>query len=118
MFASGPLPPPGDVLGGKLRRIVGRADKHRTGVAHRVVNSEGNGHPEALGAKIVIADRRGLQAPHLAGIFEVSNQFFLFGIHADDRQAPLEKLPFLLGHIGELLVPAWAFRRQPLGIGM
>jgi hypothetical protein len=71
-----------------------------------------------LGAKIVVADRRGLLAPHLARIFVVPNPFFLFGIHADDRQAPLEKLPFLLGHIGELLVPAWAFRRQPLGIGM
>jgi hypothetical protein len=31
-----------------------------------------------LGTKIVVADRRGLLAPHLARILEVPNQFFLF----------------------------------------
>src|SRR4030095_16849620 len=76
------------------------------------------GHPDSLRAKVVIVDWSSLLAPNPSRILEVADQFFLLRIDADDRQAALEELFFLLCHIGELLIALWAIDRERLCTGM
>src|SRR5215210_2094732 len=69
-------------------------------------------------AKVMVVDRSGFPAPDPAGVFEATDQLFLFGIDTDDGQAALEELLFLLGHINKLLVALRALAGEPFGVGV
>ena len=66
----------------------------------------------------MVLDGGRLEAPDPAGIFEVADQFFLFGIHADNGQRAADKAFFLPGDALELLVTLWMRCGKGFGVGM
>ena len=111
-------PPAGDIVGGEFGCVVRCADKHRTLIADRIVNAEGNRHPLALGTEVMVIHRGGDLTPDSPGILEIADQFLLLGVDTDDRQAALQELLLFLGDVTELLVPLRASAGQTLGVGM
>ena len=66
----------------------------------------------------MVLDGGRLEAPDPAGIFEVADQFFLFGIHADNGQRAAQKALFLPGDALELSIALWMRCGKGFGVGM
>ena len=80
------LPATCDGMGGEGSRVMGDADENGAAIRQQIVNAVRNGDTDGIGAKIVIVyvDRRAI--PLDAVIFEVADQFSLFGVDADNRK--------------------------------
>jgi len=78
------LPPKSDRMSGKSGSVVRDADNDRAAVGKGLIDAVRDGNADRIGAEIVIMNRPSIEIPTSAVIFEVSNQFTLFGIHADD----------------------------------
>ena len=85
------LPPAGNAMSGKGRRIVRDADEDRAAVGQQIVNAVGNRDAEGVGAKVMIVDPRGRAVPFSAGVLEVTDQLALLGIHADHGESLAHK---------------------------
>jgi hypothetical protein len=84
--------------------FVGDPNENRATVGLRIVDPVRNGDAFGGGTEVVIIDSSGGSFPFGAGIFEVTNQLPLFGIHAQNRIAPLlEPIP-LPAEVAELAV--------------
>ena len=66
----------------------------------------------------MVLDGGRLEAPDPAGIFEVADQFFLFGIHADNGQRAAQKALFLPGDALELSIALWMRCGKGFGVGV
>ena len=85
------LPPASDRMSRKSRSVVRDADNNRAAVGKGLVDTVRNGNADRVGAEVVIVDRPCTEIPTSTVVFEVSNQFTLFGIHADDGQVTPSK---------------------------
>ena len=66
----------------------------------------------------MILDWGRLQAPHPAGIFEVADQFLLFGVDADNWQRGAHKAFFAPGDALKLLIPLLVGCGERFGVGV
>src|SRR6516164_8592847 len=73
-------------MGGKGGRIVGNTHDEGAAVLDDVIDAIGNGDADGVRAEVVVKDAAGAAFPTAAWIPEVSHQFTLLGIHADDGQ--------------------------------
>lgn len=78
------VPPMSDGMSGKGGDIVGNADHQSTAIFQNVVNSIGNGDPDGIGAEVVIIDATWGRFPTTSRIFEITDEFAFFAVHADD----------------------------------
>src|SRR5215471_2667863 len=74
------FPPGGDGTGVEGGRVVGDADTDGTTVVWWVVNSVGDAHPAGIGKEVMIVHRDRPAVPFSATVFEVADQFALFGV--------------------------------------
>src|SRR5262249_16662951 len=84
-------PPMSDRMSRKGRCVVRDANDNRTAVVNWLVDTIRYGNADSVGAEIVIMNGPWLEIPTSAVVFEVSNQFTFFGIHADDGQVTAAK---------------------------
>ena len=102
------LPPVSDGMRGEGGSVVGDADDEGAAILVDIVNAIGDSDTNRVSAEIVIVDATRLAFPAAAGIPEVTHEFALFDVDADDRQmAALEALT-QLGEIFELEVAVGA----------
>ena len=73
-------------------------------VGHEVVGSAGPSDSLGVPFKIMVIDQGGLLGPGGAGAFEISDQFLLFAVHADDRALRRLEALTLVFDVVELLV--------------
>ncbi len=78
------LPPAGDGVGGKGCRVMRDAYEDRASVGEQVIDTVGDRDADGIGTEIVIIDAHGRAVPLDAIVFEVADQFSLFGIDADN----------------------------------
>ena len=78
------MPPLGDGVSGEGRRVVGDADKHRAEVGCHIVDAKRKSHPNCIGAEVMVIDVYRCKIPFSAIVLEVSDEFPLFRIDADD----------------------------------
>src|SRR5262249_26479825 len=81
------LPPTGDGVDGEGGRVMGDAYEDRPPVGEQVINAIGDRDADRIRTEIVVVDAHGGAVPLDAIVFEVADQFSLFGIDADDGKA-------------------------------
>ena len=96
------LPPVSDRVSGKSGSVVRNANNNRAAVGEGLVDSVRDGNADGIGAEIVIMNRPSILIPTSAVVFEVSDQFALFGINADDGQVAPSKTLTQIGNVIEL----------------
>ena len=96
------LPPVSDRVSGKSGSVVRNANNNRAAVGEGLVDSVRDGNADGIGAEIVIMNRPSILIPTSAVVFEVSDQFALFGIDADDGQVAPSKTLTQIGNVIEL----------------
>ncbi len=80
------------------------AHHDRPSIGEQIIDTVRDGDAGGIRAEIVIVDQAGRQIPARAGIFEIADQFALFGIDADDGYAAaLEAMPKIT-QVEELIV--------------
>src|SRR6266850_5278891 len=77
-------PPTGDGVGGESCRVMRDAYEDRASVGEQVIDTIRDRDADGIGTEIVIIDAHGRAIPLDAIVFEVADQFSLFGIDADD----------------------------------
>lgn len=85
------LPPSCDGMSGEGSGVMGDSDEDGAAISQQIVDAVRNGDTDGIGTKIVIVhvDRRAI--PLDAVIFEVADQFSLFGVDADNgKPLPLK----------------------------
>jgi hypothetical protein len=93
-------PPPSADCGSDERGcFVGDADHNVAIFTSDVINSYGNSFPGRPARIIVVQHLAMLFPPGVTSVFEIADQFFLFGINADHWQ-PLAKIQ--LTHLGDM----------------
>jgi len=105
VLASKGLPPLDNHLHRKFSRVSRLADVHVPPVVVQVIKAIGNRLAEGVEFKIMVVDQFGFPAPTLSSIFEVADQLFFLGIHADHRPTVLQKEPLLAFDVLELGIP-------------
>lgn len=78
------LPPAGDGVGGEGGRVMRDAYENRASVGEQIINAIRDRDADSIGTEIVVIDAQGRAVPLDAIVFEVADQFSLFGIDADD----------------------------------
>ena len=99
------LPPLRDCIDGKLGRVCRAPHVEIAEVGADIVDTVGHGPGEGITGKIMHVDRRGLMTPPLARLGEEADEFFVFGIDADDRPAHTLKKGALGFDIAKLAIP-------------
>lgn len=79
-----------------------------------IAEAVGDGKAVSLRAKIMVVDRDGFPGPDLSRIFEPPNEFFLFGVHTDDRIARTGEYLALGADIQKLSITVWMATRGDL----
>src|SRR5215471_21325191 len=102
------LPPVGDGMGGEGGSVVRNAHDKGAAILSNVIDAIGNGDADGIGTEVVIENAAGAAFPTTAWVSEVTHQFPLFGIHADDRQMTALEAVAQIGEIFELEVAMWA----------
>lgn len=96
------LPPVRDSVSGESGSVVRNTDDNGTAVGERLVDAVRDGNAQGIGAEVVIMNRPGGVIPASAVVFEVSDQFALLGIDADDGQVAPPKTVAQIGNVIEL----------------
>jgi len=78
------LPPAGDRVGGKGGGVMRDADEDRAAVGEQVIDTVRDRDADGIGTEIVIIDAHRRAVPLDSIVFEVADQFSLFGIDTDD----------------------------------
>ncbi len=78
------LPPAGDGVGGESGRVMRDAYKDRASVGKQVIDTIRDRDADSIGTEIVVIHAHRRAIPLNASVFEVADQFSLFGIDADD----------------------------------
>ena len=81
------LPPASDGVGGEGCRVMRDAYKDRASVGEQVIDTIRDRDADGIGTEIVIIDAHRRAIPLDAIVFEIADQFSLFGIDADDGKA-------------------------------
>ena len=93
------MPPTLDGMDGKTGGVMVRADADPPLVVGDVIDAIGHGASQCRSDKVVDLDRFGrcFGAIFASLVFEITDQFLLFGIHRDDRAAvPKKRLSLAL----------------------
>jgi Ni2+-binding GTPase involved in maturation of urease and hydrogenase len=89
---------------GKGGCVVGDAHHDQPSIGEQIIDTVRDGDARGIRAEIVIVDQAGRQVPSRAGIFEMADQFALFGIDANDGEtAPLKSVSEIT-EVEELIV--------------
>lgn len=87
-------PPVSDGVSGKGGGVMRDADDDGTSIGEEIIDAVGDGDAGGIGAEVVIIDRARRQVPSRTWILEVTDQFALLGVDADDGEAAvLEAVP-------------------------
>ena len=78
------LPPTGDGVGGEGCRLMRDAYENRASVGEQVIDTLRDRDADGIGTEVVIIDAHRRAIPFDAVIFEIADQFSLFGVDADD----------------------------------
>ena len=81
------LPPASDGVGGEGCRVMRNAYKDRASVGKQIIDTIRDRDADGIGTEIVIIDAHRRAIPLDASVFEIADQFSLFGIDADDGKA-------------------------------
>src|SRR6516225_6096572 len=81
------LPPAGDGVGGEGCRVMRDSYEDRATVGEQVIDTIRDRDADGIGTEIVIIDVHRCAIPFDAVIFEIADQFSLFGVDADDGKA-------------------------------
>lgn len=100
-------PPQSDCGDGKFRRLTQNANDHKTVVGTYVVSPIRDGHSISVTRIILFQNRNRLSALRAASVLEVTDQFALFRIHADDRITRVQNSAAHLDQISHLSVARW-----------
>jgi hypothetical protein len=105
-IASRPLvvPPVGDGMSGECGSVVRNTHDQGATILGDVVNAIGNGDADGIGTEVVIKNAAGAAFPTTAWVPEVTDQFALLGIDADDGQMTSLEAVAQIGKIFELEV--------------
>ena len=98
------LPPPAKAGDGEGGSLVGSPQEHTAAVSLGIVDAIRDADALGGGAEVMIVDISGSLLPFHSKVLEVTDQFPLFGIHAQHRIAPLLELIPLPTEIAELAV--------------
>ena len=80
------------------------ADYDGTTIGEQIIDSVRNGNANGIRSEIVIVDQARGQIPTRAGVFEITDQFALLGIDADDGMTLALESIAKLAKIEELIV--------------
>jgi hypothetical protein len=78
------LPPASDGVGGEGGGVMRDAYKDRASVGKQIIDAVRDRDADGIGTEIVIIDSHRRAIPLDAIVFEIADQFSLFGIDADD----------------------------------
>src|ERR1035441_7199995 len=84
-------------MSGESGGVVRNADHQGAAIFMDIVNSIWNGDADGIGAEVVVEDAARSAFPTTARVLEVTHQFALLAVHADDRQAqnqPISRCAF------------------------
>jgi hypothetical protein len=100
------VPPAANRLHREGGSVMVGAHVHPPAVSGQVIHPVGHGLAQFLVGKIVGVhlDRIAGRAPFASGVFELADQFFLLGVHADDRIACVLVAADLLVEVAKLRV--------------
>ena len=115
------LPPAANTLHGESRRVVIRPHVDPARIPRHIVDAIGRDPPEGRKDEIIDAHGHRLpgRVPFPPSILEVAHEFFLLGIHGDDRLPGLQGGLDLGINIGKLGIPVWVTRAlQRLAVGL
>jgi len=99
-----PLPPVSDSMSSESGSVVRNADDNGAAVGEGLVDAVRDGNTDGIGAEVVIMNGPGSVVPTSAMVFEVADQFALFGIDANDGQVAAAKTLAQIGNVIELKV--------------
>lgn len=89
-------------MGGKSGSVVRNAADNGAAVGDGLVNAVRDGNADGIGAEVVIMNGPSIVIPTSTMVFEVADQFALFGIDADDGQVAPPKTLAQIGNVIEL----------------
>ena len=78
------LPPTGDGVDGEGGGVMRDADEDRASVGEQIIDTVRDRDADSIGTEIVVIDAHRRAVPLDAVVFEIADQFSLFGIDADD----------------------------------
>jgi hypothetical protein len=93
-----------DRVSGKSRSVVGHTDHQSPAIFRDIVNAVRNGDAYGIGAEVVITDLTRNRFPTTARVFEITDEFAFFGVHADDGPMTAPKTVTQLRQIFELKI--------------
>ncbi len=99
---------------GKLRRVVAAVQMQRRLISGKVVNAMRDDFAVRSAGEIVIVNNRRLDAVGHAVAVEISEQFLLFRVDADDGTSRFEVLLFELGDLFELCIAVGMLSHGPI----
>ena len=100
-----PLPPVSDSMSSESGSVVRNADDNGAAVGEGLVDAVRDGNADGIGPEVVIMNGPSIVIPTSALVFEVADQFALFGIDADDGQVAPPKTLAQIGNVIELEIP-------------
>jgi len=98
------LPPAGDGVRGKGGGVMRDAYEDRASVGEQIIDAVRDRDADGIGTEIVIIDAHGRSVPLDAIVFEIADQFSLFGIDADNGKPLALKAGTQRRDVSELLV--------------
>ena len=108
-------PDPLDVVAYELGGVVACAEGEVSRVVCNVVDAVGYNRPGREGREVMVESLWGRRAIDLPQTLEVSDQFLLLGVYADDRNPRFQADLFCCGNLFKLRVPVPRFvQRQTL----
>ena len=92
-------------MSSESRSVVRDADDNGTAIGDGLVDAVRDGNADGIGPEVVIMNGPSIVIPTSALVFEVADQFALFGIDADDGQVAPPKTLAQIGNVIELEIP-------------
>jgi hypothetical protein len=112
------FPPQGNAIHSKFRRVCRYPQVHVTSVVRQEVKSIGGTAALGVLEKIMAVHFLSFSTPGSSGVFEVTDQLFFLGIHADNGPTCLQETLLQAGNVAKLPISIWVRRtRKTFAVG-